>query len=104
MACAQLTTLDLPDVKVTVAAQVAAATTGAVRAPHCKVTGVIGAEIKFSLLLPDDWNQKFMMGGGGGFVGTHRQSGDARRSTPGYATVGTDTGHQAAASSTRAGR
>ena len=31
--------------------------------------GVIGTEIRFSLLLPDDWNHKFMMGGGGGFVG-----------------------------------
>ena len=28
-----------------------------------------GREIRFRLLLPDDWNRKFMMGGGGGFVG-----------------------------------
>ena len=45
-----------------------AATTGQVRVPHCRVNGVIGKEISFSLLMPDDWNRKFVMGGGGGFV------------------------------------
>ena len=50
--CSQLTTLKLPDVKITEAVAVPAATTGAVRAPHCKVSGVIGTEIKFALLLP----------------------------------------------------
>ena len=67
--CASLTTLKLPDVKVTEAAAVPAATTGAVSVPHCRVAGVIGKEIRFTLLLPDEWNRKFMMGGGGGFVG-----------------------------------
>ena len=42
--------------------------TGAIRVAHCRVAGVIGTEIRFSLLLPDEWNRKFMMGGGGGFV------------------------------------
>ena len=64
-------------------------------APHCRVTGVIGPEIRFELLLPDDWNGKFAMGGGGGFAGTivnwvRDVSGAVQR---GYATVGTDTGH-----------
>ena len=36
----------------------------------CKVSGVIGTETNFELLLPDDWNGKFVMGGGGGFVGS----------------------------------
>src|SRR5262245_63100688 len=92
MACAQRTTLDLPDVKVTAASPVAAATAGAVRAPHCKVTGVIGAEIKFSLLLPDAWNQKCMRAAGGGFVGTLANQAIASVNA-GFATVGTDTGH-----------
>jgi len=35
-------------------------------APHCKVAGVIGPEIHFELLLPNEWNGKFVMGGGGG--------------------------------------
>src|SRR5262245_29800581 len=92
MSCAQVTTIKLPDVKITSAAPVASATTGAVRAAHCKVSGVIGAEIKFSLLLPDTWNQKFMMGGGGGFVGSVDNQA-AASVNQGFATVGTDTGH-----------
>ena len=62
--------------------------------PHCKVDGTIGDEINFELLLPDDWNGKFLMGGGGGYVGS--VSNQARYSVNrGYATVATDTGHQA---------
>src|SRR6266481_6892214 len=61
--------------------------------PHIEVTGVIGEHIHFELLLPDDWNERFAMGGGGGFVGTIQNM--ARYSVNlGYATVGTDTGHQ----------
>jgi feruloyl esterase len=91
--CSHLTTLKLPDVKVTEAVAVPAADTGAVRAAHCRVTGVIEKDIHFALLLPNEWNRKFMMGGGGGFVaGVDNQ---ARASVnAGYATVGTDTGHQ----------
>ena len=61
----------------------------------CKVTGVIGTETNFELLLPDGWNGKFVMGGGGGFVGsvinTALGYGVLQN---GYATVGTDTGHK----------
>jgi feruloyl esterase len=56
---------------------------------------VIGTEINFELLLPDRWNGKFVMGGGGGFVGTIVNI--ALLYGPlqsGYATVGTDTGHR----------
>jgi len=64
--------------------------------PHCKVAGLIGTETNFELLLPDDWNGKFVMGGGGGFVGsvvnTALMFGPLQA---GYATAGTDTGHQA---------
>ena len=61
--------------------------------PHVEVTGVIGEHIHFELLLPDDWNERFAMGGGGGFVGTVQNM--ARYSVNlGFATVGTDTGHQ----------
>ena len=92
-ACAQLMALQLPDVKITEAVAVPAATAGAIRAAHCRVNGVVGREIRFSLLLPETWNRKFMMGGGGGFVGGIDNQ--ARGSVnAGYATVGTDTGHQ----------
>ena len=94
--CSNLTTLQLPDVKITEAVAVPAASTGPVRAPHCCVNGVIGTEIRFSLLLPDDWNRKFVMGGGGGFVFNIDNQARAVVNA-GYATVGTDTGHQATA-------
>src|SRR5436190_23757060 len=79
--CSHLTMVHFPDVKITAATAVAEgastdpASTGAVvpnriRAAHCRVEGTIGSEIHFRLLLPDAWNHKFVMGGGGGFVGT----------------------------------
>jgi feruloyl esterase len=74
----------LPDVVIESAAPVAA---------HVEVKGVIGEHIKFELLLPDEWNGRFAMGGGGGFVGSVQNA--ARDSVKnGYATAGTDTGHQ----------
>lgn len=65
-------------------------------AAHCKVAGVIGPEISFELLLPEDWNGKFVMGGGGGFAGSIVNAaqdffGAVQK---GYATVATDTGHK----------
>jgi hypothetical protein len=60
---------------------------------HVEVKGTIGGHISFELLLPDVWNGRFAMGGGGGFVGTVQNM--ARYSlNQGYATAGTDTGHQ----------
>jgi feruloyl esterase len=62
-------------------------------AGRVEVNGVIGGSIRFELLLPEAWNGRFVMGGGGGFVGTVQNA--ARDSVDrGYATVGTDTGHQ----------
>jgi pimeloyl-ACP methyl ester carboxylesterase len=91
--CAALKTLQLPDLTISEAVAVPTATSGAIRAAHCRVTGVVGREIRFTLLLPDQWNRKFMMGGGGGFVeGIDNQS--ATSVNFGYATAGTDTGHQ----------
>ena len=80
----------LPDVTIT------SVTTKTEPAPHCKVAGVIGPEIRFELLLPDKWNGKFAMGGGGGFVGQVINTAALLYGAvqSGYATVGTDTGHQ----------
>jgi pimeloyl-ACP methyl ester carboxylesterase len=91
--CGKLSYLRLPDVRITEAVAVPAATTGPIHAPHCRVTGVVGTEIQFRLLLPDTWNGKFLMGGGGGFVGAIDNQAQ-RTVDAGYATVGTDTGHQ----------
>ncbi len=61
---------------------------------HVVVHGAIGGKIQFEVLLPDEWNARFVMGGGGGFVG--RVQNQARYSiNRGFATAGTDTGHQA---------
>jgi feruloyl esterase len=91
--CTALKALQLPDVRITDATPVAAGS--AIKVGHCRVEGVVGREIRFRLLLPDDWNRKFVMGGGGGFVGgiDNQATGSINA---GYATAGTDTGHQGA--------
>jgi hypothetical protein len=91
--CASLNSLTLPEIEISEAVAVPAATSGTIRVAHCRVTGVIGTEIRFSLLLPDAWNGRFMMGGGGAFVGTLDHHAHATVNA-GYATAGTDTGHQ----------
>ena len=90
----ELRTVRLPDV---VLESVTPVTPDAQKNPKTAacvaVKGVIGDHIRFELLLPDAWNGRFVMGGGGGFVGTVQNA--ARDSVnKGYATVGTDTGHQ----------
>lgn len=105
--CAALTDLDLPDIRIDKAAASAGEQARPENlpegvpsrmpraiAPHCRAEGVIGDEIRFELLLPDDWNGKFLMGGGGGFAGSLGSQGRFSVNR-GYATVVTDTGHQA---------
>ena len=90
-ACASLETLALPDFSISVVELIEEPV------PHCKLTGVLGREIGFSVWLPTDWNGKFVMGGGGGFVGSIQNQALALGALQrGYATAGTDTGHQAA--------
>ncbi|HSG60356.1 MAG TPA: tannase/feruloyl esterase family alpha/beta hydrolase, partial [Pseudomonadales bacterium] len=90
LVCAKESLPFLPNVKIT------AVTKESAPAPHCKVAGVIDTETNFELLLPETWNGKFVMGGGGGFVGSVMNTSLAYGSLQsGYATVGTDTGHQA---------
>lgn len=93
--CASVGGLQLPNVRITEAVTVAAPASGAVTVGHCRVSGVIDKEIRFTTLLPDRWNGRLFSGGGGGFVG--RVDNQAQTSVNlGYATVGTDTGHQGA--------
>ncbi len=65
---------------------------------HCLVQGTIDSEINFELLLPRPatWNRRFVMRGGGGYVGSIGRGDEILRQ--GFATVGTDTGHQGSAS------
>ena len=90
-ACADLVSLDLPDVAIT-----SAADTDSEGAPlgYCQVDGVIETGIGFEVKLPADWNGKFYMGGGGGFVGDIQSQGWETALPRGYATAGTDTGHK----------
>jgi feruloyl esterase len=97
--CAALTALELPEVTVTEAVAVSTPA-GPIKVPHCRVSGVIERDIRFTLLLPETWNGKFMMGGGGGFVGTIDNQALATVNR-GFATVGTDTGHQGGASTAK---
>lgn len=91
---AQLKGLRLPDVSISSITRDEVSAEGSdARIHYYDVDGVIGGTIRFELLLPDQWNDRFVMGGGGGFVGSVQNAMRAsiRR---GYATVGTDTGHQ----------
>ena len=85
--------LRLPDVVLESATPVVPASSGSIRAAAVKVAGIIGGNIRFELWLPDSWNGRFVMGGGGGFVGTVQNSA-LDSVNHGYATVGTDTGHE----------
>jgi hypothetical protein len=64
-----------------------------VRAPHCRVSGIIGRSTAFTAMLPKQWNKRMLMGGNGGYAGTINRSilADA---TNGYLTVSTNTGHE----------
>ena len=95
VACESLKGYLAPDVKITSAA----AATSPV--PLCKIDGVIGKEINFTVWLPDAWNGKFVMGGQGGFAGrVENQTLGMGVLQKGYATAGTDTGHNGPAGST----
>ncbi|HYV98940.1 MAG TPA: tannase/feruloyl esterase family alpha/beta hydrolase [Gemmatimonadaceae bacterium] len=93
--CGALASLKLPDVRIVddTIIQPTAPQRAAGRSAVCRVRGVIGKEIKFTLLLPDNWNQRFMMGGQGGFAGSVTNMAGASVNS-GYATSGTDTGHE----------
>jgi hypothetical protein len=88
VACESMKGFAAPDVKITAAA----AATSPV--PLCKVDGVIGKEITFSVWLPEAWNGKFVMGGQGGYAGrVESQAMSMQALQKGYAVAGTDTGH-----------
>ena len=85
---------------------------------YCKVLGEIAPvdasapKIKFQLNLPTAWNNKAVMFGGGGYNGTiatgtgNVPAGPTDKPTPlgrGYATFGSDSGHQAGPAGSRDG-
>ena len=93
MQCAALSDLRLPEVTISSASEVAGPEPRSpVTVPHCRVSGVIGTEIRFEVLLPDRWNGRFVMGGAGGFAGSVDNQA-AFAVNAGYASAATDTGH-----------
>jgi feruloyl esterase len=69
---------------------------------HCRVTGLIQPEIRFEVNLPTSWNRRLYMHGNGGFAGETPEFGSrplyrASALKQGFATVQTNTGHDATA-------
>jgi tannase/feruloyl esterase len=69
---------------------------------HCRVSGLIAPEVRFEVNLPANWNRRFYMHGNGGFAGEAPESGPrptvrANALKQGFATVQTNTGHDATA-------
>jgi hypothetical protein len=67
--------------------------------PFCRVTGIIrptaDSVIRFEAWLPEsDWNQRFLGVGNGGFAGTIGYQNLAGNLKRGFATAGSDAGHQ----------
>ena len=108
--CDAIKQLQLPDTTITMAERV---TTGELSGPEldkplhelpvfCRVTGVLrpttDSDIRFEVWLPEnDWNQRFLGVGNGGFAGSIGYQGLAGNLRRGFATAGSDAGHQAKA-------
>ena len=128
MTCAQLNGTAIPSSSIGLATSGATVTSAEVVPPsgsgatavgeYCKVLGDINPvdpaapKIKFQLNLPASWNSKAMMFGGGGYNGViatgtgNVPAGPTGAPTPlgrGYATFGSDSGHQANATGSRDG-
>ena len=69
--CAAAMRIALPNARVTSARAVQP--TDSLRAlgrrPNCRIEATLDVETHIVALLPDDWNGRFLMGGGGGYVG-----------------------------------
>ena len=63
---------------------------------HCEVRGTIFPEAKFAIKLPTAWNSRFYMVGNAGLAGTIDLKAMDVALRRGFATAGTDTGHDAA--------
>jgi hypothetical protein len=107
--CADMTHFTIAGVPMTVKAEVVPPS--ASTPSHCRVDGMINERtgaggktygIGFALALPDNWNNRFLFQGGGGYNGSVRPplggaaAGDKDGLSRGFAVVSTDTGHKGA--------
>jgi pimeloyl-ACP methyl ester carboxylesterase len=106
MACAEMTSFQIPGASMSITK---AEKVSDNLPPRCRIDGVIDQRtgvggkaygIGFALALPDNWNGRFLMQGGGGLNGSVQNpvgaqvSGDASALARGFAVVSTDTGHK----------
>ena len=90
--CSSIAQLSLQDTVITSAAVVEAA---APLPEYCKVLGTVEETINFEVAMPTaDWNGKFFFAGGGGYNGTIPESTVTQGVAHGFASAGSDTGHQ----------
>ncbi len=112
--CAALKNLRLPETTITSAEEITsgdfenAALAKPVHGvpPFCRVTGKLtpstDSDIRFEVWLPaSSWNQRFLGVGNGGFAGSIGYSSLAGNLRRGFATAGSDAGHQADAEDAR---
>jgi len=94
--CAAVLRIALPNAHITAASAVPSndSLCALGQKPYCRVEATVDAETHIVALLPDDWNGRFLMGGGGGYAGSVDNQ-YASTVHEGYATVGTDAGHTA---------
>src|SRR5579871_549937 len=103
--------VEIPTSSANGAATAETSATSATIPSHCQADGMInerkGADgrtygIGFSVALPDNWNNRFLFQGGGGYNGSVRPpvggaaAGDNPGLARGFAVVSTDTGHKGA--------
>ena len=106
--CADLTKFNVAGVPMVITKAEIIPAAGAVPG-HCQADGMInertGADgktygIGFAVALPDNWNNRFLFQGGGGYNGSVRPplggaaAGDNPGLARGFAVVSTDTGHK----------
>jgi feruloyl esterase len=104
--CESLTNLKLPHVTITSVTEVAAGAIVSGGPPaipgYCKVMGTSrptsDSDIRFEVAIPEGeaWNGRYLQVGNGGFAGSIPSSTIAMGLRAGYATAGTDDGHQSA--------
>jgi feruloyl esterase len=101
--CEKIKSIQLPDVTIikteslrsdTIKSRVDWVPDQYIRVPFCRVTGYVSKEIFFELILPANWNGRFLMAGNGGFAGKI-QNDKYNYVDQGYALAATNTGHAA---------
>jgi hypothetical protein len=108
--CSGLTKFQIPGVTMTITKAATIPATGSMPA-YCQADGMIDQRtgaggktygIGFAVALPDNWNNRFLFQGGGGYNGSVRPplggatAGDNPGLARGFALVSTDTGHKGA--------